>query len=85
MLAATNTRELLDAEIIQHTINVYNKIKYLKIRAQWVGNQVDLIISHHHGVPDVHEHGIVLFTASLMTVNTEMISMVQQTLSSRIS
>ena len=42
MLATTNTRELLDAEKIQHTLNVYNKIKQPEIWAQWVRNQVDL-------------------------------------------
>jgi len=41
MLATTNTREFLDAEKIQHTINVYNKIKQPEIWAQWVRNQVD--------------------------------------------
>ena len=42
MLALTNTRKLLDAEKIQHTINVYNKIKQPEIWEQRVRNQVDL-------------------------------------------
>ena len=42
MLATTNARKLLDAEKIQHTIDVYKKIKQTEIWAQWVRNQVDL-------------------------------------------
>ena len=41
MLVTTNTRALLDAEKIQHTINVYNKIKQPEVWAQWVRNEVD--------------------------------------------
>ena len=41
MLATTNTRTLLDAEKIQHTINVYSKIKQPEVWVQWVRNQVD--------------------------------------------
>ena len=41
ILATTNTRDLLDAEKIQHTVNVYSKIKQPEIWAQWVRNQVD--------------------------------------------
>ena len=38
MLATTNTRALLDAEKIQHTINVYSKIKQPEVWVQWVRN-----------------------------------------------
>ena len=41
MLATTNTCKLFDTEKIQHTINVYNKIKQPEIWAQWVRNQVN--------------------------------------------
>ena len=42
LLATTNTRVLLDAEKIQHTINVYSKIKQPEVWTQWVRNQVDI-------------------------------------------
>jgi hypothetical protein len=41
LLATTSSRTLGDAERIQHTLTVYQRIRQLEIWAQWVRNQVD--------------------------------------------
>jgi len=41
ILATTQSRSLLDTEMIQHTMNVYAKILQLESWAQWVRNKID--------------------------------------------
>ena len=41
VLATTSTRNLLDSERIQHTLNVYGKILQPEVWAQWVRNKVE--------------------------------------------